>query len=92
MVRDIQSKWGVYSWEQFWDHQWKFLALELEAGKFDYDLDERCILPIKLRRGYNKGAFGDVREGELNPDHAIESERVSRVVSMMLILADYGNP
>jgi hypothetical protein len=77
MVRYIKGKWKVHGWKQFYAHQWMFLAVEFEAGKFDYDLDEECILPIKLRRGHNAGAFGDVREGELNPDHAGESEQVS---------------
>jgi hypothetical protein len=92
MVRCIKGKWGDYSWVEFWDHQWKFLALELKAGDFEYSLDEQCILPIKLLGGHNKGAFGDVREGKLNTDHAIGFAQVSQVVSGMLIVANCGNP
>jgi hypothetical protein len=88
MVRYIQGEWEVYGWKQFYSHQWMFLAVEFEAGKFDYDLDEECILPIKLREGHSAGAFGDVREGELNPDHVGESRPVSRAIFEILIAAD----
>lgn len=79
---------GDSGWEHFYTDQWKFLAPEFETGKFDYVLDEQSILPIQLRDGHGEGSFGDVREGELNLDHARESERVSQAVGMTLIAAD----
>lgn len=86
VARDVLN--NLYGWEQFYTHQWIFLALEFETGVFDYVLDEQCILPIKLCDGHNEGSFGEVREGELNQDHARRSERVSQVVVGTSIIAD----
>jgi hypothetical protein len=86
--RETLAEWDFCGWEHFYTDQWKFLAPEFETGKFDYVLDEHSILPIRLRDGCGEGSFGDVREGELNRDHARESERVSQAVGGILIAAD----
>jgi hypothetical protein len=75
--RETLVEWDLRGWDHFYADQWKFLAPEFETGEFDYVLDEQSILPIKLRDGCGEGSFGEVREGELNRDHARESERVS---------------
>jgi hypothetical protein len=86
--RETLVEWDFCGWEHFYTDQWKFLAPDFETGEFDYVLDEQSILPIRLRDGCGEGSFGEVREGELNRDHARESERVSQAVSGTLIAAD----
>jgi len=76
--RETLVEWDFCGWEHFYADQWKFLAPEFKIGEFDYVLDEQSVLPIKLRDGHGEGSFGDVREGELNPDHARVSERRGR--------------
>lgn len=88
VLRETLVEWSLRGWEHFYTDQWKFLAPEFETGEFDYVLDEQSILPIQLRDEHGAGSFGDVRKGELNGDHARESERVSRVVGGTLIAAD----
>jgi hypothetical protein len=87
-ARETLGKWSKRGWDHFYTFQWQFLALEFETGKFDYVLDEQIILPIQLRVGHGEGSFGEVREGELNEDHARGSERVSQAVGEILIAAD----
>lgn len=77
IARDTLGKWTAHCWEQFYTNQWMFLGLEFVSDVFDYTLDEHSILPIELRDGHGEGSFGEVREGELNQDHAREFERVS---------------
>jgi hypothetical protein len=86
--RETIVEWGLRGWEHFYADQWKFLVPEFETGEFDYVLDEQSILPIQLRDGHGEGSFGEVREGELNRDHARESERVSQGVGVTLMAAD----
>ena len=88
VVRETLEKWSAHRWDHFFTIQWQFLALEFETDKFDYILDEQIILPIQLRVGHGEGSFGEVREGELNEDHARGSERVSQAVGEILIAAD----
>jgi hypothetical protein len=88
VARDTLKGWSKDGWVQFYSNQWKFLALEFEANKFDYVLDEQSILPIKLCDGYSEGSFGEVRAGELNQDHIRSSERVSLSLSGRLIIAN----
>jgi hypothetical protein len=88
VARKTLEKWSKRGWEHFYTDQWQFLAPEFETGDLDYVLDEQSILPIQLRDGHGAGSFGDVREGELNRDHARESERVSRAVSDISMAAD----
>lgn len=80
VARDILGERSIHGWQQFYTNQWQFLGLEFETGKFDYVLDEQLILPIELREGHGEGSFGEVKEGELNQDHARSSERVSQAV------------
>jgi hypothetical protein len=82
------GKWSLRAWDHFYTFQWQFIALEFETDKFDYVLDEQSILPIQLLAGHGEGSFGEVREGELNGDHARESARVSQTVDGILIAAD----
>lgn len=77
VAKDVLGNWNDHYWERFCTAQWMFLALEFVTGTFEYILDERGILPIKLCDGYNEGFFGEVREGLLNQDHARTSEQVS---------------
>lgn len=77
VARDVLGKWTFHCWERFCNTQWMFLGLEFQSDVFEYNLDERRILPIKLLDGHNEGFFGEVREGLLNEDHAKDSERVS---------------
>jgi hypothetical protein len=88
VARETLEKWSKRGWEHFYTDQWHFLAPEFETGDLDYVLDEQSILPIQLRDGHGEGSFGDVREGELNREHARDSERVSQVVSETSIAAN----
>jgi hypothetical protein len=78
VARETLGKWSIRAWDHLYTFQWRFLALEFETDKFDYVLDEQSILPIRLLAGHGQGSFGEVREGELNGDHARESARVSQ--------------
>ena len=86
--RETLVEWDLLGWEHFYVDQWKFLAPEFGTGELDYVLDEQSVLPIKLRDGHGEESFGDVREGELNPDHASESDRVSQAAYVSSTAAD----
>lgn len=91
VARETLGKWSIRAWDVFYTSQWQFLALEFETGKFDYVLDEQSILPIQLLAGHGEGSFGEVREGELNEDHARDSARVSQAVGGIWTAADSVN-
>jgi len=77
-----------YVWRQFYNTQWTFLALELQEGEFDYDVHGCTILPIELRHGHGEGSFSNVKEGELNQDHARRSDGVSQIVCKTFTITD----
>ena len=69
-------EWSV-AWEDFFEHQWKFLAPEITSLRFEYSFDERCVLPIAIGDGRGSGNFGEIKEGTIHHAHATGFPMVS---------------